>query len=353
MKLRTLVVGTTFGESYIKALRRAPGSFEIVGILAGGSERSREVAAKYDLPLYTEEEKLPGDIDLAAVILRSNGCGGVGSDVAIRLMNRGISVLHEQPVHSSWVKECLKAAVKNDVWYETADFYSYLPQMKKLSVAAEKLQQNGKTVYVRAAFPTQLSYSAVRILTGLLSSREKFKRGNPVISSGPFRLLSTAMGEIPITIEYQNELCPDDPDGLMHLFHEFTLFYPGGRLALGDSCGSLVFRPRPEVAKEKYSSKGIGDGHMCQPVELVLYRSPEESLKDFVENSWIPAMTENLLDVRNKMLLPVAEKRALRKMHAAKEVLWADKWEEIHEIFGYADWIKKSGYEPFRAEELL
>lgn len=50
-KIRTVVCGTTFGLFYLEALRRLNDKFEIVGILANGSERSKD-ARQISIPLY-------------------------------------------------------------------------------------------------------------------------------------------------------------------------------------------------------------------------------------------------------------------------------------------------------------
>ena len=50
-KLRVIVCGSTFGQYYIRALQTVPDEFEVVGLLANGSNRSKLCADFYHVPL--------------------------------------------------------------------------------------------------------------------------------------------------------------------------------------------------------------------------------------------------------------------------------------------------------------
>ena len=82
-RLRVLVCGSRFGQFYLEALKLLPESeYEIVGLFAQGSDRSQIGANHYQIPLYTDINQLPADIDLACVVIRSSVMGGVGTDLA-------------------------------------------------------------------------------------------------------------------------------------------------------------------------------------------------------------------------------------------------------------------------------
>ena len=57
-KLRVIVCGSTFGQYYIRALQTVPDEFEVVGLLANGSNRSKLCADFYHVPLYTQIEDI-------------------------------------------------------------------------------------------------------------------------------------------------------------------------------------------------------------------------------------------------------------------------------------------------------
>lgn len=80
-KLRVIVCGSTFGQYYIRALQTVPDEFEVVGLLANGSNRSKLCADFYHVPLYTQIEDIP-EVDIACVVIRSRAVGGSGTDIA-------------------------------------------------------------------------------------------------------------------------------------------------------------------------------------------------------------------------------------------------------------------------------
>lgn len=64
-KQRVLIVGAKFGEMYLNAFMQPPEGLELVGLLAQGSARSRELAHAFGIPLYTSPEQITRMPDIA------------------------------------------------------------------------------------------------------------------------------------------------------------------------------------------------------------------------------------------------------------------------------------------------
>lgn len=346
-KKNVIVCGTTFGQYYLKAIKSRADLFCLKGIFAGGSERSKKIAKEYDTTLYTEIDELPKDIDFACVVIRSDGCGGNGTRIAIELMNKGISVIAEQPVHKFFLKDCYKAAVSNKVCYQTGNFYSYLPAVKHFLAAAKKVNESMIPIYIRMSFSTQVSFPAMELLSEITGIREKIKVEQILTDNHPFEVLIGKLGKVSVLIEFQNELCPSDPDAFMQLLHEITLFYPGGRLELTDTMGSVVYRPRICVPKDKYDGDFTG---MEQPTEVVLFQKESRTLVEEVEIEWTNAIAENLIHFSDRIEKLKMTKR--QDNRGAKEMLWSDRWEELHAIFGFSKLVNYSDYKYFSIRDL-
>lgn len=97
-RLKVIVVGAKFGEVYLQVLLRRKDLVDVVGILGKGGQHSLECSTKYNIPLYTSVSELPSGIDLACVIVRAGVMGGEGIQLSKELLQKGISVLHEQPI---------------------------------------------------------------------------------------------------------------------------------------------------------------------------------------------------------------------------------------------------------------
>jgi len=341
-KKKVIVCGTTFGRYYLEAVKKRNDIFQLEGIFASGSQRSKELAETYGLPLYTKIDEIPDEIDIACVVIRSDGCGSVGTTIAVELMKRGINVIAEQPVHKSFLAQSFKTATANHVCYQTANLYAYLPSTRKFLSAATKLNEKMRPIYIKATFSTQVSFPAMEILTESTNIRDSLSIDFISEETHPFTVLSGKLGNIPVTMEFQNELCPSDPDAFMNLLYEFTLFYPSGRLVYSDTMGSVVYRPRIYVPKNKYSGDNEG---MEQPTEVVLYKKEETSFYDEVNINWVNAISDALEEFSKR----IDRFRANGKTDSrgAKEIRWAEKWEELHKIFGFSKLAEKNDYQFF------
>lgn len=69
-KQRVLIVGAKFGEMYLNAFMQPPEGLELVGLLAQGSARSRELAHAFGIPLYTSPEQITRMPDIACIVVR-------------------------------------------------------------------------------------------------------------------------------------------------------------------------------------------------------------------------------------------------------------------------------------------
>jgi thiazolinyl imide reductase len=105
---RVLVCGSNYGRFYLSALKRAAGSYQLVGILARGSERSQRVAESYGVPLYQAADELPEGIDIACAAMSSDA-----NAVVLQLLDRGIHVLWEHPQRPAAVQVALDRALQS------------------------------------------------------------------------------------------------------------------------------------------------------------------------------------------------------------------------------------------------
>lgn len=346
-KIRALVCGSTFGQYYIKALLDLPDEFQLAGLYANGSQRSRELAARLEIPLYTRLEELPAGIDLACVVIRSNGAGGAGTDIALQLLERGVHVIQEQPVHHRFMEACWRAARKHSVCYRTGDFYPYMVEVSRFIACAKELNKQSKPLYIRASFCTQVSYPAMEILTEALDSPRRWEVEAVHRGVGPFDVATGKLGGIPFTMEYHNEICPDDPDGFMHLLHSFTFFYDRGRLSLEDTFGPLSWKPRICVPHDKYDPAKQPPVQMDRLSSRTLGNYQAKSIREIVLCQWQEAIGRELLEMK-RMLLTGGK----LPMRAQKELLWARQWEQLHGHFGYARLVRPGACPEDPAEQL-
>ena len=334
-KIKTLVCGTTFGLFYLEALQRLNDKFELVGILANGSERSKRCAANYNTTLYTDIDQVPKDIDLACVVLRTRALGGKGTEIAKYFLENGINVIQEQPIHPKDMEECYRIALKKRVYFQTGDVYPHLENVKKFIWSAQKLNEiHGRPLYMNLSFSPQVSYPLMDILINSLPDIRSWEfSGN--VKVGPFRVLTGTLNQIPICMEIHNEVFPKDPDNNMHLLHSITYMYESGHLSLQDTFGPTIWNPRLDIPVQLYNYGNVTGKvpeYMYENTVHVLNGYQECNFKQIIANLWPEAVKQDLLLV----LQGISDKKFF-KMKGQKEMICSRQWNEMTRYLGYAD----------------
>ncbi|MEU8119215.1 Gfo/Idh/MocA family oxidoreductase [Spirillospora sp. NPDC049024] len=242
---RVLVCGTGFGRVHLAALSAPGAAFELAGILAKGGSRSQACAEEAGVPLWTRVEDVPGDVDMACVVLLGDVNGGPGTAVAAELMARGVHVLQEGPLLRDELATALRAARRNRVVYQVNTHYVHLPSVRSFIAAARAL----RPVYVEATCGVQVSYHLFDILGRALGGLRPFDLPAPT-GRGPFRTIDGTLAGVPFTLRVQNQLHPADPDNHAHLLHRVTIGADGGTLTLVETHGPVLWSPRPHLPAE-------------------------------------------------------------------------------------------------------
>ncbi|TKI54144.1 methyltransferase [Brevibacillus antibioticus] len=352
-KLRTVVCGSRFGQFYLEAVKALSEQFELVGLLAKGSERSRQCAERNGIPLYTDVNQLPADIDLACVVLRSTVMGGNGTELSIQLLAKGIHVISEEPIHHKDLALCLKHAKQNDVHFMTGDLYVHLPAVRRFIACARTMLAVQPALYIEAACATQVSFPLMHILQEALPSIRPWKISHVIKDEGPFQVLIGQLGKIPITLRAHNEVDPDDPDNHLHLLHRVTIGVAGGSLSLTDTHGPVVWQPRlhvpdlPDIHGELTVSP---PAHMLENSTHILGPQETPTYRDILTKQWPQAIGRDLLIMRDRIMEQV-DKTAV-ETRAQQELLCSRQWQEWTQALGYPVLRSHGSHEPLTLASL-
>ncbi|MET8338992.1 Gfo/Idh/MocA family oxidoreductase [Streptosporangium canum] len=304
---RVIVCGTGFGRVHLAALGRPGVPFELAGVLARGSDRSRLCADQAGVPLYTDVEQVPGDVDLACVVLLGEVNGGQGSAVAARFMSRGVHVLQEGPLLHDELAASLRTARREKVFYQVNTHYIHLPPVRRFTAAARVLLARQRPLFVDAVCGIQVSYNLFDILGRILGGLRPWGFADPPQvpeeirrlsgAEPPFRTLSGVLAGVPLTLRVQNQLHPADPDNHAHFLHRVTLGTEGGTLTLANTHGPVLWSPRPhlpEQARSLATLDGAADEHLDFPSSTPIGPARAPSYREILGEMW-PAGVERAL----------------------------------------------------------
>lgn len=248
--LRVLVCGTNFGRVYLKGLEQCGATFKIAGIFSHGSTQSKRVAEQYKVPLLTNLDKVSrDDFDMACVVIRSTAVGGKGSEIAHLLLEKGIHVLQEHPVHYNDIVKLLQIANKNNCIYQVNSFYPNVKNVYEFIKRAQRLLKKSEPIYLDATCSTQVLYPMISILGRALNGYHPWNLQKLDLpeSKFPFKVLSGVIRGIPSIVKIQNQLDPKDADNNGFLLHRIILGTTEGSLCLDNSNGLVVWNPQMYV----------------------------------------------------------------------------------------------------------
>ncbi|MGW0999417.1 Gfo/Idh/MocA family oxidoreductase [Streptomyces sp. NPDC002523] len=267
--LRVLVCGTNFGRFYAEAVRLRPG-YILAGILSRGSAASRAYAESLGVPFHTDVDDLPAGIDAACVAVSSSISGGQGTELARALMDRGIHVLQEHPVHLTELTGNLKHARKRGVQYRLNTHYPHVAPIRAFVEAARRLIARQRPLFVDAATPVHLMHPLVDILGQAMGTLRPWRFADPAplpaeIGPQPFRSLHGVFAGVPLTLRVHHQLDPSDRDNHALHWHRISLGTEGGVLTLADTHGPVLWSPRLHIGRDadrRFVLDGPGTGRL-------------------------------------------------------------------------------------------
>ncbi|MGK9461707.1 Gfo/Idh/MocA family oxidoreductase [Streptomyces sp. G6] len=267
--LRVLVCGTNFGRFYAEAVRRRPG-YTLAGILSRGSSASRAYAESLGVPFYTDADDLPAGIGAACVAVSSSISGGQGTDLARALMDRGIHVLQEHPVHLTELTGNLKHARSRGVQYRLNTHYPHVAPVRSFVEAARRLVARQRPLFLDAATPVHLMHPLVDILGQAMGTLRPWRFADPAplpaeIGPQPFRSLHGVFAGAPLTLRVHHQFDPSDRDNHALHWHRISLGTEGGVLTLADTHGPVLWSPRLHIGRDadrRFVLDGPGTGRL-------------------------------------------------------------------------------------------
>jgi thiazolinyl imide reductase len=258
-KPTAVVVGGTFGAVYAEALISPDSPVELVGILGTGAGPARELARRLGLPLYTDPGAL-GSVDIALVVVRSGVVGGAGARIGAELLDRGIHVLQEQPVHADEIVELLGVAARRGVRYGVNDFYGALAPVRRFVDATRALTARTPVRYIQARSAIQVAYPLFTMLADLVPALTPAKVEILAPTPGAFATGRVTLGDTPVDLLIDNQLCASDPDNYVRLMHEVTVGTDAGELVLTHTHGRTHWRRRQTGAvADRPITETVGD----------------------------------------------------------------------------------------------
>jgi thiazolinyl imide reductase len=160
MAMKLVLCGTNYGASYIPAIESEGSGFELVGILAKGSERSTKLAAAKGVPLWSSADEVDPAVRVAVVALPPSAAVAVTK----ALMKRGIHVLLEHPVEGDALADIRRGAQSAGVTVDVNCHFADLRAPRAFIDDCRRRSRLGKVHYASVVTAPRSAYTTFDVL---------------------------------------------------------------------------------------------------------------------------------------------------------------------------------------------
>jgi thiazolinyl imide reductase len=200
-----LVCGSNYGAAYVRALAEKPDAYQLAGLLARGSPRSRRVAQKHHVGLYSTVAELPADIDIACAAM-----GSPAADVVLNLIGRGIHVLLEHPVRPGDLERAAADAAQHQVRMHVQTLFPSLDAPRTFIDDCKARSSKDSCALIELLVTDRALYASLDTLRQAFRSLEPFAcAASPSGEGDPFDTVRGTCRGIPLVVRVQRSRRPN------------------------------------------------------------------------------------------------------------------------------------------------
>jgi thiazolinyl imide reductase len=240
--MHVLVCGTNYGRIYLEAIRLGGARYCLAGILARGSNLSREVASEFGAPLYRCVNDLAPTIDLACAAM-----GASGHVAVLSLLSRGINVLCEHPHTPSRLQAALEAAACGGLCFHVNGHFADLDAAAAFICHCRQQSETAPPSFFHVTATDRSLYAALDILHRVMVSFAPFEF-HLTSRLVPFTIVQGLLGNVPVAFQLQRSAdrrpLPDASPAYL-VDHRIAAVFPSGTLTLLSMNGPVVWNANP------------------------------------------------------------------------------------------------------------
>lgn len=298
-QIPVLLCGSNFGRFHARAIADHP-RLRLSHILGRGSDQSRQLAERFGAKLVQDIAQVPEGIGLACVAVGSSIQSGPGGELALTLLERGIPVLQEHPIHPDELIALMRAARRHRTLHRVNLHYRHVHPVTEFIAAAKRVRQHQPVRYADVACPVHLLLPVVDVLSAAIGALRPHRLGaaaRPEFpeTTAPLTSLELMLGGVAVSLRVQNQLAPADRDNHALLWPRMSLGFEAGTLTLADLNGPVHWSPRLHLPGSGALRFAGGSGtDLRAPTTATLPGTAPGPFTEVFERHWPAAITRSL-----------------------------------------------------------
>lgn len=235
------VIGTKFGAYYARALQGQG----LCALIGKGGIQGRQLATQLNCDYFSDIESALARTrpTCAIVAVRSSIVGGDGDEIVRRLLQEGISVLQELPVHPQDMVRSLRIAQQNNIRFQVTPFYDHTPSVRCFLHAAQKLSMQSCIRSVEMRVSIQTLTCALFVLAEVIGTPSLTITTTPMAGFAKILISGNWQG-IAVDIVLFNRFDAAAPDDNAQPLMQIILISNEGELMLHSPYGQVIWESR-------------------------------------------------------------------------------------------------------------
>ncbi|MGV7406846.1 Gfo/Idh/MocA family oxidoreductase [Mycobacterium kansasii] len=236
-----VLCGSNYGACYVPSLQELTDSFELVGILAAGSERSARLAARRHVPLLTSAAEVPEGARAAIVALPPPTAGMVTA----QLLRRGVHVLMEHPVRADLLREPRQEALSAKVIHAVNCHFGELGPARAFVGECRRRCASSPPTYASVVTAPRSAYATFDLLGRALGSLAGSALEREVAPSAtpehPFTSFRGVIADVPVRVQCSHDVGAVDDGSDSPVPQRIEIGFPDGSLLLHSYAGPVIW----------------------------------------------------------------------------------------------------------------
>lgn len=259
------VVGTKFGAYYAHALQGRG----LRALIGKEGIQGRQLAKKLNYDYFSDIESALADNrpTCAIVAVRSSIVGGDGDQIVRRLLQEGILVLQELPMHPQDMVQSLHIARENNTRFQITPVYDHTPSVRCFLHAAQKLSDQSGIRSVEMRVSIQTLTCALLVLAEIIGSPSLAITTTPMAGFAKI-LISGSWQGTAVDIVLFNRFDAASPDDNAQPLMQIILISDEGELMLHSPYGQVIWESRFQQSQSIIKEQNIGQK------DFLFYSSP-------------------------------------------------------------------------------
>lgn len=324
-QLKVMVCGAASGQFCLEAVASCSERFVLAGFYRLKDKSVERYSELCEVSLYSDVDEVPEGVDIAYIADEDKLLSEEKATLAIKLLEKGINVILEQPIQYKDLVACLQAAKTKKLVFMVNDINDNLKAASAFVDRIKQLLDKQKPLYIDAALDRDNIYSFFYMLLKALPVTRPFEIISVAKELKEITVVSARIAQIPMLLRIYNHGINNAEKHFLQLSQRVSIGVEGGNLLLAGANGPIIWETSiPDIKKEGNLKDSGCSGYLFENNTEVIWKSDTQSYKQIFFSAWTASLVQTLHNIGN-----LIQEKSNINTQIQSELLCASYWSKL------------------------